>query len=75
MPPLPEHLRKYLPGGMRTDDLDPNTWWNTDVIDLRLGKAVMAEWQAGEESGRQGHEAEEAMTKAIAERYGGQAQC
>ena len=73
--PFPDHLRHYLPGRMKLTDLTPNEYWQTDVIDLELGKAVQDAWREGQEAARQGHDAEQQAAKAIAGRYGGRAQC
>jgi hypothetical protein len=73
--PFPVHLRHYVPGRMKVTDLAPNDYWQTDLIDLELGKAVQDAWNTGITDARQGHEAEQAMRKSIAERYGGGAAC
>lgn len=74
-PPFPAHLRHYLPDVMRLGPLSPNELWNTDVIDLELGKAVQNAWHEGIEAAKAGHNAEAQATEAMAERYGGRAQC
>lgn len=56
------HLAPYLPGRMKVHDLDPNTWWNTDMIDLELGEAVQREWQKGVADAKDDHEARQAAS-------------
>lgn len=60
---------------MKVTDLTPNDYWQTDLIDLRLGEAVQKAWQEGQETAREGHQAAERAMKDIAARHGGTAQC
>lgn len=60
---------------MKLTDLTPNEYWQTDLIDLELGKAVQDAWHAGQRMAQDAHAASEQAAKAMADRYGGRAQC
>ena len=47
----------YLPGRMKVTELEPNTWWGTDAIDLELGQAVQAAWHQGITDEKDDHQA------------------
>ena len=60
---------------MKVTDLEPNAYWETDLIDIHLGQAVQQAWEEGQAAAKQGHEAEQAMQQRVSQMKGGRAQC
>lgn len=64
-----------MPGFMDLSPMRPNELWETDAVDLYLGRAVQDAYREGKETAKQGHDADQKMQQRIGEMTKGRTQC